>query len=184
MSIIVSYAEVIKKTESHTFMHVMIEFYLAFFGLILYFNIDGTGGIIAASCVGGVMLIYFFAAVRPLSNYNIWIERVINKFNMRSLEFMSGDPEDRKKGIIILAISASDLILYFVFQLTGFIVLANIFVIVGKIFRVIGFRKLSRGLSNEIQAHAWLLYVIIALIPTYPLQISLFVLNIFSVVFV
>jgi hypothetical protein len=162
----------------------MAEFYLALFGLVLFFNIEGIGGIIAISCVGFVMLVYFFAAVHPLSRYNIWLERTINRLNMRSLSFMVGSEEDLKKGIIILSVSVIDLILFLVFQLTGFIVIANVIVIVGKIFRVIGFRKLSRGLDNQIKSHNWLLYVIIALVPTYPVQISLFVLNILAVVLV
>ena len=74
-----------RKKYRYLIIHFDMLFNLGIIAAVLWLNIPGTGGIIAASFVFVLMFIYFLQSVNKKSRMNMWLDQVIHKINIWSL---------------------------------------------------------------------------------------------------
>jgi hypothetical protein len=76
-----------RKKYRYVIIHFDMLFNLGILAAVFWLNIPGNGGIIAASMIFALMLFYFVQAVNKKSRMNMWLDQVIHKINMKSLEW-------------------------------------------------------------------------------------------------
>lgn len=136
-----------KKNRKNLILHFDVEVTLGTLGVILWLNLPGTAGIIAGGSVLAIMVIYIFLALNPNSKFNLWIDEVFHKINMKSL---TRKPKSRLYGIIMLSVGFTDVIAYYVlYYIVGIPILGCLCMMVGAIVKFVGLFTLYRSIQSS-----------------------------------
>ena len=166
-----------KKKFSHPIVHLDIEINLAILAAILWLNIPGNGGIISGCCVLVIMLLYLFVAFNENSRFNMWLDEVAHKINMRSLIKAR---KDKLYGWIFLSIGFLDFLVFYLFYyLAELPILACFCMIVGQILKFTGLVKLYLG-AKTIKGERIIFWIILLSLGLYNSQIGYYMVLIFT----
>lgn len=165
------------KNRKNLILHIDVEFTLGTLGLILWLNIDGLGGIIAGSTVLAIMLAYIFLAFSPNSKFDLWIDEILHRINLKSL---TRKPKSGLYGILMLLIGFTDIIAYyFLSYVIEFPRLACLCMMVGAIVKFLSLFAIFRTTQNP-RGQIIMMYVIMFAIWVIGSQLLYFTILLFT----
>lgn len=91
----ISESPYMRKKYRYLIIHFDMLFNMGILAAVLWLNIPGNAGIIAASCVFALMFLYPFAAFNKRSRLNMWLDEIIHRINMKSLMWFKKRKERR-----------------------------------------------------------------------------------------
>ena len=121
-----------------------------------------------------ILIVYPFIAFNPSSWFRLWLDEVMHKVNLKSL---TRKRNPRLSGIILCILGFPDFVLFYIlFFLLDLPDLGYLYMMLGKIFKYLGFYNLYLGAETVKGQNIWM-YFMIAGVIIYPPQILFFLMN-------
>ena len=150
-------------------MHIFVILNLGGLAGVLWFRITKPFGYILSGIVILITIIYPFIAFNPSSKLNIWIDEIAFKINLRS-HIRKKNP--RLAGSILLSVGMFDLVFFlYLYNFTSLTKLGYLIMLLGKIFKYLGFYYLQKGSKTIRGQNIWMYFMFLGLI-LYPTQIA------------